>query len=67
LNAWHKSRHNNQVPAGWVADPDVGSLLDNGSLPDVFWPFNVTWIMHSLMAMDAADGPGLPLVIACWW
>lgn len=35
LNAWHKSRHNNQVPAGWVADPDPGSW------PDVFWPFSV--------------------------
>ena len=27
LNAWHKSRHNNQVPSGWVADPDPDFVM----------------------------------------
>ncbi|MEI7846552.1 MAG: hypothetical protein WCK35_12180, partial [Chloroflexota bacterium] len=35
LNAWHKSWHNNQVPAGWVTDPEADKW------PDVFWPYNV--------------------------
>jgi hypothetical protein len=36
LNAWHKSKHNGQVPPGWIADPDPVAR------PDVFWPFQVT-------------------------
>ena len=35
LSAWHKSRHKNQVPSGWVPDPELGDW------PDVFWPFTV--------------------------
>jgi hypothetical protein len=35
LNAWHPSKHNMQVPSGWVADPTPASF------PDVFWPFPV--------------------------
>jgi hypothetical protein len=35
LNAWHRSKHDNQVPSGWVTDPELGDW------PDVFWPFNV--------------------------
>jgi hypothetical protein len=36
LNAWHKSKHNGQVPSGWIADPDPVAR------PDVFWPIQVT-------------------------
>lgn len=32
MNAWHRSKHNNQIPLGWLADP---------ALSDVVWPFQV--------------------------
>jgi len=34
LNIWHKSRHGNQLPSGWVGDSDPATH------PDVVWPFN---------------------------
>jgi hypothetical protein len=41
LNAWHKSRHNDLIPPGWVVQPDADpqNARYNG---EVYWPFPIT-------------------------
>ena len=48
LNAWHKSWHNNPVPAGWVVQPNVkyidgetGQEKEMDFKGDIYWPFDV--------------------------